>query len=268
MTGSLKRMRRPEHETDALREYAQWVLEPPLPERPATPRRSCVICATPRSGSWLLSGLLHSTGVAGHPHEYFFRDTEAANRRNWRVSSSAEYLARVLDAGTTGNGVFSCKVMWGVLPHFLRQLNPPAAPRLDSDRMLIERFFPSPRFVFVWREDVVAQAVSWAKAIQTGYWHHWDSVKGSPRFDREQVDSLVRETAKLNAAWRGWFAANGIVPLEVRFEDLVADMEGETRRVLRHLEIDLPESAAIAERTVKTGDAVDEEWRGRCRARS
>ncbi len=114
---------------------------------------------------------------------------------------------------------------------------------------------------------MIAQAVFWAKATQTGYWHHWDSVEGSPHFDREQIDALVRETAKLNVAWRGWFAANGIVPLEVRFEDLVEDMVGETRRVFRHLEIDLPESAAIAERTVKMGDAVDEDWQGRYRAR-
>lgn len=102
--------------SNALSEYARWVLDPRLPERPAKPRMSCLICATPRSGSWLLSGLLHSTGVAGHPHEYFYAETEATNRRNWGIATATEYLDRVLEAGTTDNGVFACKLTWACCP--------------------------------------------------------------------------------------------------------------------------------------------------------
>ena len=102
--------------SNALSEYARWVLEPQLPARPAKPRVSCLICAAPRSGSWLLSGLLHSTGVAGRPHEYFYSETEAANRRNWGISTATDYLDRVLEVGTTSNGVFACKLTWACCP--------------------------------------------------------------------------------------------------------------------------------------------------------
>src|SRR5919201_3330033 len=88
-----------------LEEFAEWVLRPQLPERPARPRSSYFICGTPRSGSWFLCGLLASTGVAGRPHEWFWGDPEEANRRAWGVSDFSEYVARVRDAGTTPNGV-------------------------------------------------------------------------------------------------------------------------------------------------------------------
>ncbi len=251
--------------SDALSEYARWVLEPPLPERLVKPRMSCVICATPRSGSWLLSGLLHSTGVAGHPHEYFYSETEAANRRNWGISTAREYLDRVLEAGTTDNGVFACKVMWGTLPDFLRQVKSRAASDIHGDRSLIEGLLPRPRFIFVWRADAVAQAVSWAKAGQTGYFHHWDSANRVPRFDFEQIDGLAREVTNSNAGWRSWFDAHQIDPLEVRFEDLVEDQEAQTLRVLRFLEVELPPGVEIATLTVKVRDAVDQEWLSRYR---
>ncbi len=42
---------------------------------------SYLICATPRSGSTLLCGLLESSGVAGHPASYFNRDGSEWVRR-------------------------------------------------------------------------------------------------------------------------------------------------------------------------------------------
>ena len=44
----------------------------PDPERTG----SYLICATPRTGSSLLCGLLDSTGVAGHPESWFRRQDE------------------------------------------------------------------------------------------------------------------------------------------------------------------------------------------------
>src|SRR5690242_15386358 len=35
---------------------------------------SCIICTTPRSGSWLLADQLLQTGIAGRPEEYFRLD--------------------------------------------------------------------------------------------------------------------------------------------------------------------------------------------------
>lgn len=247
-----------------LDDYAEWVLHPQLPETPTRPRSSYFVCGTPRSGSWLLCGLLASTGVAGRPHEWFYENTEETNRRAWGVSLFPDYLRCAHDAGTTPNGVFGSKLMWAQLEDLLvrlRQLGDAA-----SDSSLIERHFPSPRFVWIWREDFAAQAVSWAKAIQTGHWHHWDATDSSavPIYDRGQIEALAHEVAGDNAAWRAWFAANDIEPLVVRFDYLVADVVAVTRGVLGFLGL-AADRISIAERTAKTGDHVNAEWLGRYR---
>lgn len=254
---------------DCAFDYAQWVLRPTLPRRPAQPQRSYFVCGVPRSGTWLLCGLLHSTGAAGRPHEYFWRDTERANRRAWRVSSFSDYLSRVLDAGTTENGVFGSKLVWGYMSDFVDRLRQEAGTSAGTDRSLIEQFFPQPHFVWVWREDIAAQAVSWAKAIQTGHWHHWDAgARSEPSFDFAEIDALAREVVEHNAAWRQWFAENGVEPLSVRYEDLVAGKESVTRQVLSFVGIELSGQTTIREQTAQTRDALSADWLARYRSLS
>jgi LPS sulfotransferase NodH len=232
------------------------VLEAPLPEHSTAPTSSYFICSGQRSGTWLLSGLLDSTGVAGHPHEYFESSTKGANRRRWQVGADfAQYLAAVFSVGTTENGVFASSAMWPSFASLLTRLGNP-----------IERFFPHPRYVFLWREDVVAQAVSWARAIQTGYYHHWNTPEGEATFDFGQIDALVREASANSASWRCWFAENEIEPFSVRFEELTANKEEVTRSVLRFLEIELPRRARISAQTTRAGDSVNTEWVARYRA--
>lgn len=243
-------------------DYARWVLAPPLPTRPVPATSSYFLCGVPRSGTWLLAGLLESTGVAGHPHEYFWRDTEAANRRAWGVSSFSEYVSRVKEVGTSADGVFGAKVMWGSLPGLVEELRALSPTAGIGDRELVELFFPRPRFVHVWRENVAAQAVSWAKAIQTGRWHHWDPPAADvrPRFDFTEVDALVHEVEEHDAAWRRWFSENEVDAFRVRYEDLVEDMDTVTRELLSFLEVAVPPDLAVSPRTANAADALNEDW--------
>jgi LPS sulfotransferase NodH len=230
-------------------EYARWVLETPKPDRAVEPRQSYFVCGTPRSGSWLLCGLLASTGVAGRPHEWFWRDTRASLMRAWDAGDLASYLQLVLAAGTTPNGVFGAKVMWGHLP----ELSP----------------FPRPRFVWLRRRDRVAQAVSFARAVQTGHWHHWDPPpRKDPTFRFKEVDALLRELDEHDRAWAEWFAAEQVEPLEVAFEDVVSGLEAESLRVLNFLGLELPEGTAIQPLTHGQSDGVTAEWCERYRAAS
>src|SRR3954451_4686225 len=121
-----------------------------------SPNRSYLVCATPRSGSTLLCHLLDQTGIAGHPAEYFealqhsglprqpveyfdrerhhniverlaFREMPAAGSEStpnplWSPDTYARYLAWALAQGTTPNGVFGAKRMWGYLGDFAQLL--------------------------------------------------------------------------------------------------------------------------------------------------
>ena len=227
-------------------EYARWVVATPKPGELGRPRESCFICGTPRCGSWLLCGLLASTGVAGRPHEWFWRDTQQSLMRAWGAPDFASYLELVLSAGTTHNGVFGAKVMWGHLP----ELSP----------------FPHPRFVWLRRSDRVAQAVSFAKAVQTGHWHHWDQPSHeAPTFRYEEVDALLRELEELERSWAQWFELQKIEPLELTYEQLVANPEAETLRVLDFLELQLPAGATIRPLTRARRDRANDDWSARYR---
>jgi LPS sulfotransferase NodH len=266
-----------------LERYADWIRHPPLPDHPREPDASYFICGAVRSGSWLLSGLLASTGVAGQPHEWFYGGVETTCRQDWGAERFGTFIARVRDAGTTRNGVFGAKVGWGYMEDFLRRLHrlggvseqtPRASsplrallghlrpfPGTQTGAQLIACQFPDPRYIWIRRQDTTAQAVSFAKAWQTGRWHHWNAPHSAnpPGYDRELIDTLIDSIAAQDAGWSGWFEANRIRPFEVRYEDLVADAEGIARAVLSFLGIE-SDGVRIAQLTTKMSDVVNEEW--------
>jgi len=227
-------------------DYARWVLRTPRPTVGARPHQSYFVCATPRCGSWLLCGLLASTGVAGRPHEWFWRDTRKSLEHTWGVRNAEEYVELVLSAGSTPNGVFGAKVMLGTLPD------------LSS--------FPRPRFVWLRRRDRVAQAVSFATAAQTGYWHSWNpKPRAQPSYRFDAIDALAREIAELEAGWKRWFDGEGLEPLEVVYEKLVANPQAETRRVLDFLSLELPPDVSVRPLTLAASDGIRQEWAERYR---
>jgi trehalose 2-sulfotransferase len=239
-----------------------------------------LLCSTPRTGSTLLCGLLESTGVAGHPASYFRRPDEDAFAAQWVIpspsdgaSSYAAFLKAALAAGTTDNGVFAARIMWGTLHELvgrLRTMFPdPAADDLD----LLNRAFARPRFVYLRRHDVLGQAVSLLRAEQTDVWHKADGsepqqLKQDPLYDFDRIRKMIRTIEDDNAAWRQWFASVGVRPYSVAYEDLEADQEEATRGILEFLELELPPSRTILGRHNLLRDQLSAEWVERYRAES
>jgi len=226
----------------------RWVREPlPIPDDPPAASRSLILCCTPRSGSWLLADLLEQTGVAGRPHEWFWRDTVAANTRAWGTETREDYLAAALAVGTTPNGVFAAKVMWTAFEEW---------QPLDV---------PAPQFVWLRRDDEVAQAVSFWKAVASGHWHAWDPPAAEAEYDEQAIEHLLGEIRALDESWHAWFAANRVSPLDVRYEQLVADPDREARRVLDFLGVEAP-TGRLEPRTQRVGDGENAAWAARFRA--
>jgi trehalose 2-sulfotransferase len=126
--------------------------------------------------------------------------------------------------------------------------------------------FPQPRFVWLRRRDRVAQAVSFARAVQTGHWHHWDPPpRAAPTFRYDEVDALLRELDELEGAWAGWFEQQRVEPLELTYEELVSKPETDTLRVLDFLSLELPAGAAIRPLTPARRDRANEDWSARYR---
>lgn len=233
------------------------------------PTSSYLVCGTPRSGTSLLCGLLAGTGVAGRPEEYFWRGDEPFWSERWGVSGFADYLRAAVAHGSTPNGVFGAKVMWSYLPDLLGKLAALPGGRGLDDQALLERAFPGLRFLWIWRDDVVAQAVSWSKAIQTNVWFAADDrapASEPPRFDFRQIHELVSEAEAGRTGWERWFQEHGIEPLPMRYEDLVADKAGTIRRALAFLGIPAPADLRIKVSTARQADALNHEWAARYRS--
>ncbi|MDP9416537.1 MAG: Stf0 sulfotransferase family protein [Actinomycetota bacterium] len=247
---------------------------------------SYFVCATPRTGSSLLLGLLHSTGVAGHPQAYFRSPDERLWAKRWRVRRTPEgdidygdYVRAALAAGRTDNGVFGAKLMWGNLDELVDKLGSVCRQLAGDELALLAAAFGRTRFVYLRRDDIVAQAVSWLRAEQTGTWYVGGNGEigpgavgtgGRPRFNAQAIADLVRVIHEHNVAWQEWFASHGIRPHVMRYEDLDGDSARATAQVLQSLGLELPPGRPLSPvtRHARQADALNLEWARRFRAES
>jgi LPS sulfotransferase NodH len=262
------------------------------------PTRSYLVCATPRSGSTLLCDLLEQTGLAGHPQEYFealrhsgvprrpheyfdperhaniierlaFRELPdgSEHRPNplWEPASYDRYLDWALNEGTTPNGVFGAKLMWGYLGDFAELLRgiPGNAGLAVPD--LLARAFPGLHYVQITRHDKLRQAISLWKAVQTQAWRseseRADAPAVEPAFSFRAINYLVRQLTAHDASWDAYFLGLGIRPLKITYEELAEAPEPVVRRVLEHIGVPVPERLDLrAAALAVQADARSEEW--------
>lgn len=222
--------------------------------------RSFFVCSTPRTGSTMLADLLATTFTVGLAAEHF--NSRAVPVSGVRVG---DYLAGCLRKAM-GTDVFATKLHWDQLDTFLRLLRRLRGSRRLSDAALIEAVFPEPRYIAMTRRDKVAQAVSWWKAEVTQVWLDWDVQSGEPVFDSGEIGRRVRLAHEQDAAWDRWFAANGVTPMRVAYEDLAADPATVATAALEHIGVAVPAGLAPSPRTRRHADSVNEEWIRRYRA--
>jgi len=188
---------------------------------------SYLICATPRTGSSLLCGLLDS-------------------------------------AGGTANGVFAARMMWGTMDEVIAHLAPIHPDHAGSDVGLLTAAFGRTRFVYLRRGNVLAQAVSLLRAEQTDVWFETAGERqqpsGMPGFDFGQIRERVRLIEEHNAGWEQWFAAAGIRPFPVTYEELDADPVSIASGVLGFLGLDLPAGGEITVRHKRLADDLNAQW--------
>ena len=201
-----------------------------LPPAAARPERSYAICSTPRSGSWLLCRQLVNAGL-GVPSEYFNVTHSVPLGQRWRVDErdTLAYLRVLRDKRTSPNGVWGTKLLWNQF-----------AERRTALKIALMR---QCRHIFLYREDVVPQAVSLHLSEITGIWDFDETVSTRPRTDvpwggQAHLDRCTRDVVGQNRKWRQLFESFGIVPLVVRYEDLVADQPGTVGRIAQWLGLD------------------------------
>jgi len=226
--------------------------------------RSYVLCGTPRTGSTLLCSLLCSTGVLGRPESYFREPDEAAWTTRFglateggRVRDYRAFVDAARSAGTSNNGVFGVRIMWGSLERMIEELvQVPGKPDLP----ILEEALGPLTFVHLRREDIAAQAVSWCRAEQTGYWQQGDVITQEPHQDIARMRLLMETIRKHNAAWQAWFDAQGIEPHMVTYEQLVGDRLHVIQGIAAKLAVELPSGWRPQVVHRKQADGLNRAW--------
>jgi LPS sulfotransferase NodH len=260
---------------------------------------SYLVCATPRSGSTLLCEALTNTGLAGQPAEYFealktsglprrpseyfthLNDSElTALLQDYTQADDPSsvstphihtdyerYLADVLEKGTTPNGVFGAKVMWGYLDDFVSHLHEITRYRNIPAPEIFTHIFPHLHYITITRQDKIRQAISLWKAIQTQVWREEVIPANQQRppikltFHFAAIDHLIQQIIDHEAAWQNFFAEHNIQPFAVVYEDLAQSYEATACDILRYLRIPIPENFTLIEPQMKQqADALSEEW--------
>ncbi len=277
------------------------------------PDRSYLVCATPRSGSTLVCHALEETGVAGRPEEYFealrrsgrprrpeeyFVGAEDPSIRDhlgeraagseppprsplWSRAAYDRYLDWAFEAGTTPNGTFGAKLMWGYLGDFVSLLRNVPAYREVPLAELLPTVFPDLTFVRVVRANKVRQAVSLWKAVQTATWREdqasakaasLDDGDSPPyrsfieehrpqlRFHYRAIEHLLEQILIEESRWDAFFEHSGIKPVLVLYENFAADYETSTLRLLERLGLSPPDDFEFEPRMKRQSDNVNDDW--------
>ena len=157
----------------------------------------------------------------------------------------------MLRRGATANGIYGVKL-------FAAQHDRVAAS------VAWIRALPELRFVYLERRDLLGQALSWARATQTGVYRSSQRPAGAPAYDGALILSMLHEIVRERARWEAYFARTGIEPLRMAYEDVVADPVAQVRRVadLMELEEAVTLDRARVDLSVQR-DQLSEHWR-RC----
>jgi LPS sulfotransferase NodH len=243
-----------------------------------------LVCATQRSGSTLLCEALKDTGVAGRPLE-FFEARPATGRppqpldylegiddpyvtgllagappppappySDLRGLSWDEHLERSLRDGRTANGVFAAKVMWNQLGDLADLSGGP-----DEPLALLQGLLAPTHWVWVRRRDVLRQAVSLWRALQTQTWRDAGGPEPTAVYSRAAIAHLTALLADQDAAWGAFFAEAGLRPLVLVYEDYARDVAGAVGAVLAHLGLD-PVAGGGDPPMRRQSDGISDEW--------
>jgi LPS sulfotransferase NodH len=180
------------------------------------------------------------------------------------------YVRGIVNTKTMANEVFGFKLMSWYLDNFINRLRDSHAfgNAATNDLTLLRNAFPRLRFVHILRRHKLRQALSTARALQTGLWKvqkgKTTTEEREPQFDAELIEQSLREAERQEKMWRHFFQKIGIRPFEVEYEELCQDYAETIHCVLDFLQISLPRGMRIGHPvTVRQADETSRIWEER-----
>ncbi|MFA5711072.1 Stf0 family sulfotransferase [Mycolicibacterium sp.] len=250
-----------------------------------------LVLASQRSGSTLLVESLRATGVAGEPQEFFQylpHTSMSPQPREWFADIEDPTILTLLDplvegtpdlapaeiwrdyirtVGRTPNGTWGGKLMWNQVPLLLqRAKNLPDRSGEGLLPAIRDVVGSDPVLVHVYRPDVVSQAVSFWRAVQTRVWRgRPDPVRDArAEYHAGAIAHVVTMLRAQDDGWRNWFVEEDVHPIEVPYPVLWRNLTQTVGTVLEAL----GEDPGLAPPPVleRQADQRSDEWVERYRA--
>ena len=183
----------------------------------------------------------------------------------------AGFAERLLQEGTTANGVFGSKIMRDQLDDVVKQFAGLLGLGEVPPPQVLAAVFPNLQYIWLTRRDKVRQGISYYRAMETKVWRSADVSKGAqaePSFNFEAIQSLVQLCTWEDQTWQDYFREHAIQPCKVVYEDLLESPAAAARRVLSCLAVQAPHPMFPegAWRHQRQSDATSQEWRERYEA--
>lgn len=159
-----------------------------------------MIASTPRSGSNFLSKMLWETRFLGRPAEYFnFNKPVLVLSARFGTDTMDAYWEALLEKRTTANGVFGFKVYYEHL-QFLHLTG-------------FDRQLGNLKIVRLVRNDPIAEAVSFPRAIQTQAWTSSSAQNGrEPIYNVDHLNWCLAKLIEQKNGWSRFFQQQRFIP--------------------------------------------------------
>ena len=195
-----------------------------FPIRKGAPTIQLMIATMPRSGSTAFCLELWRTGVLGAPLEYtnpkMMRSTQ---RWSELFRYELKYWKALQRVRTGHNGVFSYKFFAHEYVEIMRE-RPKLIPLIAPTHV-----------VYLTREDKLAQAISYSRAIRSGAWFANAAKQKSCEYDERHIQKCMDALSRQELAWEHVFDVTHTRPLRVTYEEFVAAPSAVVKAILEYV---------------------------------
>lgn len=221
----------------------------------APARRHYLIIFTGRSGSSWLAGLLAATGRLGRPDEYFNPGLIEGAARDLHAGSASAYLAMLVRACRTANGVFGAK---------LRHTD----AELFGEAEIFASLLPDAVIFLLWRENIIAQGISLFRAMGSARFHGADAAEAPPPpYDAAAIARCVAQVLHTEHGNLRMLARQGRRFAALRYEALRADPLAHIRAIATVLDVPLSVEEAQAAIAASPHIRLADDWSRAAEAR-
>ena len=229
------------------------------------PERSIIIAGVQRSGTSFLCDALQKLGNVGLPAEHFVKMVEPQWIENKEIEDIRNRIETAIQEGSTANGIFGLKIMWNTYCDFMKIVKQLPELKTIEDKQIFQSLFGNITYIWIRRRDKTRQAVSWAKAAQTGKFSLREGNETTPtidlQFNFQFISNLYKLTEEGETGWASYFEAIKADVVKVYYEDLVNNVDQELALVMDHCQLDKNVSITTSDIIfLRQSDTINEEW--------